>query len=103
MNNKQLNCKHIYANSGADWIILIEGNIFMPLYIVLLGTLSSLYISNVLEGVDKVIINVVIISNCLFYLVVFFVVWKKQRKRDTESVLPQIEMLNRIKAGYNNM
>jgi len=82
---------------------LMVTNVFMPLYIILLGTLSSLYISNVLEGVDNVIVYAAIAFNCIFYILVFLVFWKKQRKRDSESVIPQIEELKRIKAGYNNV
>lgn len=78
---------------------LMVTNVFMPLYIILLGTLSSLYISNVLEGVDNVIVYAAIAFNCIFYILVFLVFWKKQRKRDSESVIPQIEELKRIKSS----
>lgn len=82
---------------------LLVTNVFMPVYLILLGILSSLYLSNVLIGVGHVIISFVVVFNCLFYIIVFSVFWKRQRKRDFESIAPQIKELEKIKAGYNNL
>lgn len=81
---------------------LLVTNVFMPIYLVLLGVLSSLYLFHVLEGIDYTIRTTAIVVNCLFYVIVFFAVWKKQRARDTSSIIPHIQELESVKAGYAN-
>lgn len=78
-------------------------NLFMPLYMLLLGILSSYYLNEVLDGISKVIIILSILCNWIFYLVIFYLIWNRQRKRDQILINPQIKELKKIKANFNKI
>ncbi|MEZ4772626.1 MAG: hypothetical protein R3D00_05530 [Bacteroidia bacterium] len=80
---------------------LLVTNVFMPLYTVLLGILSSFYLHAILDGVDKNIVTGGIIFTWLFYAAVFYLAWSQQRKKDTRIIIPQITELQKIQADFS--
>ncbi|MEM8908344.1 MAG: hypothetical protein AAGD05_10905 [Bacteroidota bacterium] len=81
---------------------LLVTNVFIPIYVLLLGLLSSCYLYIVLESLDPKIVLFIIGLTWLFYGIVFFFSWTKQRKKDAAQIIPQIKALKKIKANYQN-
>lgn len=79
---------------------LLVTNLFMPLYMLLLATLSSYYMYHVLSGVELKVVVTVIALTLLFYILVFVLSWRRQRKKDKELILPQMLALQELKAQY---
>ncbi|MDX2245923.1 MAG: hypothetical protein SF052_04045 [Bacteroidia bacterium] len=79
---------------------LLVTNLFMPIYMILLGIFSSFYINHILEGVDRYIVISGIGFTWLFYAMIFYITWRKQWKKDSETITPQIIELEKIQADF---
>ncbi len=81
---------------------LMVTNLFMPMYTVLLAIFSLCYLYTLLDGLNRILVNLIAALLLLFYLLTFIVVWRRRRKKDAADILPLIKNLNKLKADYKN-
>lgn len=79
---------------------LMVTNLFMPLYMGLLGMTSSVYLLEVLKPLSDSLIFAGIGLMWGFYVWVFFYVWRKQRIKNQTEIIPLIEDLKRTLEAY---
>ncbi|MEL6251653.1 MAG: hypothetical protein AAFR87_06545 [Bacteroidota bacterium] len=76
--------------------------VIVPLYVVLLGTIVSLYAYELLSSfdIDMVYIVIVIVLSWAYFIGIFIYGWRKQRKKDHKIIIPMIAELEETLKNY---
>lgn len=79
---------------------LLVTNVISPIYVLLIGGISTLYTYEILDGFSPIVVHSILGGMWLFFVGIFWYGWRKQRKKDVETVIPMLRELEQARAEY---